>query len=206
MSDRDPPDNRDDFIDSFAIDLEPSDVPAGHGMTEVMSFLGNFGFATTELSFEVECLPGFVGETCVPICNTEPCSNNGTCLQSPSGFTCTCRGDFTGETCEARINDCQDVDCNNGTCVDGVQSSTCQCEEGFTGESCVEVVPTTIFTTTTSDNTNIDSSNSNNNVDAAVAGSIIAIFIISIIIIAFVLLFLWRRRKNSKSFTRGNVI
>ena len=102
MSDSDFGETRDDFVDSFAIDLEPSDVPAGRGMTEVMSFSGNFGFATTELSFEVECLPGYVGETCIPILQHRAiCSTNGTCLQSPSGFTdtCTCRGDFTGETC-----------------------------------------------------------------------------------------------------------
>ena len=78
----------------------------------------------------------------MPVCSTDPCSNNGTCLQSVSGFTCACRGNFTGETCETRINDCQDVDCNNGTCVDGVLSFTCQCDPGFTGDFCEERIIT----------------------------------------------------------------
>ena len=42
--------------------------------------------ANIGLSFEVECSPGFAGESCVPDCSTDPCSNNGTCLQSVSGF------------------------------------------------------------------------------------------------------------------------
>ena len=126
--------------------------PAGHPMTPAIALVGNFGIANTSLSFEVECLPGFVGETCVSICSTDPCSNNGTCLQSASGFTCTCVGDFTGETCETRINDCQDVDCNDGTCVDGVQSFSCQCEEGFTGQFCEEDI--TIITTIAPDGMN----------------------------------------------------
>jgi hypothetical protein len=128
-----------ELVDVFAIDIEASDLPAGRGMSEAVTFPGIFGFANISLSFEVECLPGFVGETCVEIsqiCSTDPCSNNGTCLQSASGFTCTCVGDFTGETCETRINDCQDVDCNGGTCVDGVRSFTCQCVGGLTGRFC----------------------------------------------------------------------
>ena len=118
--------NDDDVVDAFPMDIQPSMVAAGGGMTEVISHMGIFEIANIGLSFEVECLPGFVGESCVPVCSTDPCSNNGTCLQSVSGFTCACRGDFTGETCETRINDCQDVDCNNGTCVDGALSFTCQ--------------------------------------------------------------------------------
>ena len=149
--------NTDEFVDAFLMDIQPSMVAAGGGMTEVISHTGIFGIANIELSFEVECLPGFVGESCVPVCSTDPCSNNGTCLQSVSGFTCACRGDFTGETCETRINDCQDVDCNNGTCVDGVLSFTCQCDPGFTGDFCEETstasVMATISTTSISDNT-----------------------------------------------------
>ena len=124
------------------MDIQPANFPAGSGKTELASFIGRFGFANVTLSFEVECLPGFAGESCVPVCSTDPCNNNGTCLESVSGFTCACRGDFTGETCETRINDCQDVDCNDGTCVDGVMSFTCQCDPGFTGESCEEGITT----------------------------------------------------------------
>ena len=147
--------NDDDVVDAFPMDIQPSMVAAGGGMTEVISHMGIFEIANIELSFEVECLPGFVGESCVPDCSTDPCSNNGTCLESVRGFTCACRGDFTGETCETRISDCQDVDCNDGTCVDGVLSFTCQCDPGFTGDFCEEMktmtTPPDILITTLSD-------------------------------------------------------
>ena len=87
MSDSDFGETRDDFIDSFAIDLEPSDVPAGRGMTEVMSFSGNFGFATIlNLVLKWSACRDMSGRLAYLFCNTEPCSTNGTCLQSPSGF------------------------------------------------------------------------------------------------------------------------
>ena len=139
----------DEVVDAFLVDIEPSMVAAGSGMTEVILLPGIFEIANIGLSFEVECLPGFVGESCVPVCNTDPCSNNGTCLQSVSGFTCACRGDFTGETCETRINDCQDVNCNDGTCVDGVLFFTCQCDPGFTGDFCEDGITTSVTTTVT---------------------------------------------------------
>ena len=142
--------NDDDVVDAFLMDIQISMVAAGGGMTEVISHTGIFGITNIGLSFEVECLPGFVGESCVPVCSTDPCSNKGTCLQSVNGFTCACRGDFTGETCETRINDCQDVDCNDGTCVDGALSFTCQCDPSFTGDFCEDGITTSVTTTTTS--------------------------------------------------------
>ena len=139
----------DEFIELFIINIFMN-VAAGSGMTETFHLGSFFLFASITLSFEVECLPGFVGETCVPICSTGPCSNNGTCLPSGAGgFTCVCSGDYTGDTCQNRIDDCQGVDCNNnGTCVDGDQSFTCLCQQGFTGQLC----DTTIAITTTPDN------------------------------------------------------
>ena len=170
--------NDDDIVDAFPVDIQPSRVAAGGGMTEVISHTGIFEIANIELSFEVECLPGFAGESCVPVCSTDPCSNNGTCLQSVSGFTCACRGDFTGETCETRINDCQDVDCNDGTCVDGVLSFTCQCDPGFTGEFCEDGITTSVTTTTTTpDSTPDDATSTTSNPDDATSSNVDATLI-----------------------------
>ena len=171
-----------ELVDAFFMDIEPSLVAAGGGMTEVISVPGLYMIANIGLSFEVECLPGFAGESCVPVCSTDPCSNNGTCLQSVSGFTCVCRGNFTGEICETRINDCQDVDCNDGTCVDRIQSFTCQCDPGFTGDFCEDGITTSV-TTTTSDGT------TSRNVDATligvVAGTAVGVvLLVAILIIA----------------------
>ena len=128
---------RDEFVESFTVNILKSPA-AGSGMNEIFFSNGLFSFASITLSAEIECLPGFVGETCVPICSTGPCSNNGTCLPSGAGgFTCVCSGDYTGDTCQNRIDHCQGVDCNNnGTCVDGDQSFTCLCQQRFTGQLC----------------------------------------------------------------------
>ena len=205
MIDRDGPlnFNGDEFVDAFLININQTMIAAGGGMTEVISQTGIFGIATTTLSFEVECLPGFAGESCAALCSTDNCSNNGTCLQSVSGFTCACRGDFTGETCETRINDCQDVDCNDGTCVDGV---ACQCDPGFTGEFCEERITTagmTINDATTGSNSgtmgNISSSSSSNNVGAvagAVMGSIVVLVIATAIVAMILIVCIWKRKSS----------
>ena len=178
-----------ELVDAFFMDIEPSLVAAGGGMTEVISLPGLYMIANIGLSFEVECLPGFVGESCVPVCSTDPCSNNGTCLQSVSGFTCACRGDFTGETCETRINDCQDVDCNNGTCMDGVLSFTCQCDTGFTGDFCERTITS--------------NASSSTSVAGAVTGSIIVILVIIAAIVLVGLLLLWRLRAKRAASDQG---
>ena len=185
----------DEVVDAFLVDIELSMVAAGSGMTEVILLPGIFEIANIGLSFEVECLPGFVGESCVPVCSTDPCSNNGACLQSVSGFTCTCRGDFTGETCETRINDCQDVDCNNGTCVDGVLSFTCQCDPGFTGDFC--------------ERRGMNSSNSSSNVGAvagAVVGSIVVLVIAAAIVVILLIVCIWKRKSSSTAAMQGITI
>ena len=142
MIDRDNPSNSatDELIESFSINLEPERLTPGLNL-ESVNVSGRFGLASTVLSFQLECQPGFIGESCVEICTTDPCSNNGTCIQSDTGFTCVCMGDFTGDTCETRIDNCEGVDCNFGTCVDGVEMFTCQCDSGYSGDLCE--VPTT---------------------------------------------------------------
>merc|ERR1740122_338664 len=36
-------------------------------------------------------------------CYTNPCQNQGTCTDSPSGYTCTCVPGYTGKNCESQI-------------------------------------------------------------------------------------------------------
>ena len=204
----------DEVVDPFLIDISQTMIAAGSGMTEVMSHTGIFGIANTTLSFEVECLPGFAGESCVPVCSTDPCSNNGTCLQSVSGVTCACRGDFTGETCETRINDCQDVDCNDGTCVDGVLSFNCQCDPGFTGEFCERRITTAgmnINDVTTGSNSGKigNSSNSSSNVGAvagAVVGSIVVLVIAAAIVAIVLIVCIWKQKSSSIAAMQGIII
>ena len=52
-------------------------------------------------------------------------------------FICSCVQGFTGEFCQANINDCVGVNYNgNGVCVDDIGSFSCNCDPGFTGELC----------------------------------------------------------------------
>ena len=54
-----------------------------------------------------------------------------------NSFNCICDPGFTGELCQASIDDCVGVDCSmNGQCVDGVNSFECVCDPGFTSELC----------------------------------------------------------------------
>ena len=98
------------LVDSFAIDMAAETyVP---GTSQLVNVAGTFQLASTVLRIGVECQPGFIGESCVPI---DSCSNNGICIQNDTGFTCVCMCDFTGDTCETRIDNCEGVDCNSGT-------------------------------------------------------------------------------------------
>ena len=189
-----------EVVDAFLIDISQTMIAAGSGMTEVMAQTGIFGIANTTLSFEVECLPGFAEESCAALCSTDNCSNNGTCLQSVSGFTCVCKGNFTGETCDTRINDCQDVDCNDGTCVDGVQSFTCQCDPGFTGEFCERRI------TTAGIGNNSNSSNNVGEAAGAVVGSIVVLVIAAAIVAILLIVCIWKRKSSSTAAMQGITI
>lgn len=69
-------------------------------------------------------------------CQSNPCKNNGTCIDLIGSFNCTCVTGFNGTQCENNIDDCPSHGCNNGTCVDGINSFTCVCNPGFNGTSC----------------------------------------------------------------------
>ena len=189
-----------DFIDSFSIDLEPGTLAPGLDLEQV-PINGIFGYGiiiifrsvSTVLSFQLECQPGFIGESCVSICTTDPCSNNGTCIQSDIGFTCVCMGDFTGDTCETRI---KSTGTTTATVTDSTTTSNNVTDATTTSNNVTDA-------TTTSNNVlevTTTSSNSNNSklkrvFIGAVGGSIITFVIINIIIITVLLR--WRNMAKS---------
>ena len=69
-------------------------------------------------------------------CQSNPCKNNGTCIDLIGSFNCNCTAGFNGTQCENNIDDCPSHGCFNGTCVDGINSFTCDCNPGFNGTSC----------------------------------------------------------------------
>ena len=69
-----------DLVDIFTVSLRPPELVAGSNKTTSQEFSGTFGIAFIELSFELECLPGFFGELCLNstvICDPSPCDNGG---------------------------------------------------------------------------------------------------------------------------------
>ena len=86
--------------------------------------------------------PEFNGTRCeaaVKPCLTNPCLNNGTCVEvEQSSFICTCKVGFTGNKCEIELKSCDSMPCfNSGTCYSQSGNNyTCSCPIGITGRNC----------------------------------------------------------------------
>jgi len=75
-------------------------------------------------------------------CHTNPCQNQGTCTDVPSGYTCTCVPGFTGKNCEVNFDECSENPCGvHGTCTDLINSYKCVCETGYFGLNCDSQTP-----------------------------------------------------------------
>ncbi|XP_055635267.1 protein crumbs isoform X3 [Toxorhynchites rutilus septentrionalis] len=96
--------------------------------------------------YKCTCAPGFTGTHCDtelsvhPLCEKNPCANNGTCRVPPGAttFECVCLKGFIGTKCEINWDDCKPNLClNGGRCVDGVDAFSCDCRgTGYGGTLC----------------------------------------------------------------------
>ncbi|XP_061585683.1 protein crumbs homolog 2b isoform X2 [Cololabis saira] len=70
-------------------------------------------------------------------CSSQPCQNNGTCLDKVDHYLCDCAPGFKGINCELEIDECEVRPCQNGaTCTDHVAVYSCECVGGFQGHDC----------------------------------------------------------------------
>ncbi|XP_045623432.1 cubilin [Procambarus clarkii] len=70
-------------------------------------------------------------------CAVSQCMNGGTCVQSPSTYTCICTPGYTGRNCEVDFDECSSSPClHGGTCTQGINSYTCSCPSSHTGDRC----------------------------------------------------------------------
>ncbi|XP_021706793.1 protein crumbs isoform X1 [Aedes aegypti] len=111
--------------------------PCQHGATCTEDSKGDY---------KCTCAPGYTGTLCEtelsvhPLCEKNPCINNGTCRVPPgtNSYECQCLTGFIGTRCEINWDDCKPNLClNGGRCVDGVDAFTCDCTgTGYGGTLC----------------------------------------------------------------------
>uniref|UniRef100_A0A5F8H4Y3 Sushi, nidogen and EGF-like domain-containing protein 1 n=1 Tax=Monodelphis domestica TaxID=13616 RepID=A0A5F8H4Y3_MONDO len=87
------------------------------------------------------CSPGYYGNNCQyggprtpSACLSNPCQNEGTCLETDQGYICECPDGFTGFNCAEKLP--EDCECRNGgRCLDG-NFTICHCPPGYFGLLC----------------------------------------------------------------------
>ncbi|XP_064600471.1 protein jagged-1-like isoform X2 [Liolophura sinensis] len=92
--------------------------------------------------YACSCPPGYSGPNCEiakHACSgtSNPCHNEGTCIEVSGDFVCHCKPGWTGRTCSDSINECESNPCQHGgSCLDKVNGYTCQCTPGWQGPHC----------------------------------------------------------------------
>lgn len=70
-------------------------------------------------------------------CKSNPCFNDGHCIDGINWFMCECTPGFTGPDCRININECISNPCVEGsTCVDSINDYKCICPPLKTGKNC----------------------------------------------------------------------
>lgn len=80
-----------------------------------------------------------IGNACekdIDECESNPCQNNGTCVDIPNGYHCSCLPGYSGLHCELDIAVCTSTNetrcANGGICEDGPGPVfTCRCQSGI---------------------------------------------------------------------------
>ena len=75
-------------------------------------------------------------------CLSDPCQNDGKCVNEIGKFACECQDGWEGDLCESDIDNCLPSNpCqNNGKCLDsGTNSFACECQQLWEGPTCETV-------------------------------------------------------------------
>lgn len=98
------------------------------------------GFECVDSPSGYTCRCQLDGEGCQAessVCSSQPCLNNGTCVEAAGGFRCLCLPGFSGATCGDDIDECASGPCRNGAiCRDSAGQYSCFCVPGFQGSNC----------------------------------------------------------------------
>uniref|UniRef100_A0A8C9WY81 Delta-like protein n=1 Tax=Sander lucioperca TaxID=283035 RepID=A0A8C9WY81_SANLU len=86
------------------------------------------------------CPQGYSGKTCQiaeHACVSNPCANDGTCHEVPTGFECLCPPGWEGLTCANNLDECASSPCaQGGTCIDLEDGFECVCPPQWEGKTC----------------------------------------------------------------------
>ena len=132
--------NRNEFVDSFAINMD-SDFQVGGSLIR-NNLQGTYEWARMSLTVKLLCADHYYGKRCENLnCSAFQinCSSQGTCIDGVGTYSCECIPGYTGRDCETNINECllMEPQCSGrGQCIDGVNNFTCLCQSGFTGVLC----------------------------------------------------------------------
>ncbi|KAK7103541.1 hypothetical protein V1264_018417 [Littorina saxatilis] len=91
--------------------------------------------------FSCACAPGYAGTYChenIDDCASNPCQNQGTCIDGVNSYQCICPEGWEGALCNINKNDCDPNPCRNyGRCRDYIGEFQCVCVGGWKGKTCV---------------------------------------------------------------------
>ncbi|CAF0795326.1 unnamed protein product [Brachionus calyciflorus] len=96
-----------------------------------------------DFKFLCDCLDFFSGSSCnidIRPCSSNPCKNNGTCINNlvNKSYTCQCFNEFFyGKNCEFKRDVCENETCSkNGVCYEFQNESKCKCYSLYNGTRC----------------------------------------------------------------------
>ncbi|KAG5834971.1 hypothetical protein ANANG_G00267180 [Anguilla anguilla] len=75
-----------------------------------------------------------------PVCLSQPCQNDGACLDLFDLLACSCAPGWEGPLCERDTDDCAAEPCAHGVCADLLGGFRCDCAPGYEGDLCQEDV------------------------------------------------------------------
>ncbi|XP_076005623.1 protein crumbs homolog 2-like [Genypterus blacodes] len=75
-----------------------------------------------------------------PVCESQPCLNQGVCQDQFNEFNCSCSLGWEGVVCQTEINECSSGPCVYGSCTDLLADYLCDCEPGYLGKNCQDEV------------------------------------------------------------------